>query len=115
MAEKMPGTTDVETPNLEPASSQEETQEETPKKQSNIFTIICAGAALISDGYQNHLMTMVNVVFDRAYGHDKYTSVVKSRVSNALLIGQIFGYGRSSSIIFDRQPLKTPRVFESFR
>jgi len=32
------------------------------QSMSDIFTIICAGAALISDGYQNSLMTMTNVL-----------------------------------------------------
>lgn len=29
---------------------------------SDLFTILCAGCALISDGYANSLMTMINVV-----------------------------------------------------
>jgi len=62
------------------------------KKQSlsDIFTIICAGAALISDGYQNSLMTMVNVILKTEYKAE-YTSVVSTRVSNALLVGEIIG------------------------
>lgn len=32
---------------------------------SDFFTIFCAGFALISDGYQNNLMTMSNVVFKK--------------------------------------------------
>jgi hypothetical protein len=31
---------------------------EEKQKSSNLFTIICSGFALISDGYQNNLMTM---------------------------------------------------------
>ncbi|KDQ10576.1 hypothetical protein BOTBODRAFT_490216 [Botryobasidium botryosum FD-172 SS1] len=57
---------------------------------SAYFTILCAGFALISDGYQNNLMTMTNVVFQRLYPHD-YTSSVSTRVSNALLVGAIIG------------------------
>ncbi|KZV93275.1 MFS Git1p-related glycerophosphoinositol permease [Exidia glandulosa HHB12029] len=57
---------------------------------SSYFTIICAGFALISDGYQNNLMTMTNVVFQRLYPND-YTSTVSTRVSNALLVGAIIG------------------------
>ena len=30
------------------------------QSMSDLFTIFCAGAALISDGYQNSLMTMVS-------------------------------------------------------
>ncbi|CAK7225838.1 Plasma membrane permease, mediates uptake of glycerophosphoinositol and glycerophosphocholine [Sporothrix curviconia] len=62
------------------------------KKQSlsDLFTIICAGAALISDGYQNNLMTMTNVVFKKEYA-SVYTSAVSTQVSNALLVGEILG------------------------
>jgi MFS family permease len=57
---------------------------------SDIFTIICAGFALISDGYQNNLMTMTNVVF-RAEYPKQYTSYYSTAVSNALLVGEIIG------------------------
>ncbi|KAL9488248.1 hypothetical protein ACSS6W_000525 [Trichoderma asperelloides] len=57
---------------------------------SAIFTIIAAGAALISDGYQNNLMTMSNVLFKKEYPA-QYTSVVSTRVSNSLLVGAIIG------------------------
>ncbi|KAL3960637.1 hypothetical protein ACCO45_005754 [Purpureocillium lilacinum] len=62
------------------------------KKQSlsDIFTIFCAGFALISDGYQNNLMTMTNVLFKKAFSAE-YTSTVSTRVSNALLVGEIIG------------------------
>lgn len=57
---------------------------------SSYFTIACAGFALISDGYQNNLMTMTNVVFQRLYPTE-YTSTVSTRVSNSLLVGAIIG------------------------
>ncbi|KAK5996117.1 Glycerophosphoinositol permease 1 [Cladobotryum mycophilum] len=57
---------------------------------SDIFTIIAAGFALISDGYQNNLMTMSNVLFKKEYPHE-YTATVSTRVSNALLVGAILG------------------------
>lgn len=62
------------------------------KKQSfsDIFTILCAGVALISDGYQNSLMNMTNVVLAQEY-KAQYTSTVSTRVSNALLVGEILG------------------------
>lgn len=63
-----------------------------PKKRtwSDIFTVICCGFALISDGYQNNLMTMINLVYTNEYP-DEYNSTMKTRVSNSLLIGQIIG------------------------
>lgn len=60
------------------------------KSLSDIFTIICCGVALISDGYQNNLMTMINSLFAKKYP-DVYTSAVKTRVSNSLLVGEILG------------------------
>ena len=62
------------------------------KRQSlpDLFSIICAGAALISDGYQNSLMTMTNVVLKAEY-KKQYTSRWSTQVSNALLVGEILG------------------------
>ncbi|OBT89443.1 hypothetical protein VE02_02025 [Pseudogymnoascus sp. 03VT05] len=60
------------------------------QRMSDLFTIICSGFALISDGYQNNLMTMANVLLRKKYPVD-FTSAVSTRVSNALLIGEIFG------------------------
>lgn len=34
----------------------------TRQRISDLFTILCAGCALISDGYANSLMTLINVV-----------------------------------------------------
>ncbi|WPG99555.1 Hypothetical protein R9X50_00237200 [Acrodontium crateriforme] len=66
-------------------------KEVSSKKQSlsDLFTIFCAGAALISDGYQNSLMTMVNVVLKKEY--KQYTSQYSTQVSNALIVGEIIG------------------------
>ena len=55
---------------------------------SNIFTIIAAGAALVSDGYFNNLMTMSNVVLKKIYPVD-YTPYVSTQVSNALVRGEL--------------------------
>ncbi|KZT30475.1 MFS general substrate transporter [Neolentinus lepideus HHB14362 ss-1] len=54
------------------------------------FTIAAAGFGLISDGYQNNLMTMSNVVFKKLYPKE-YTPTVSTRVSNGLLVGEIIG------------------------
>jgi uncharacterized membrane protein YciS (DUF1049 family) len=75
-----------------PADPAAPSKEVSSKKQSlsDLFTIFCAGAALISDGYQNSLMTMTNVVL-RAEYKKQYTSYYSTQVSNALLVGEIFG------------------------
>jgi MFS family permease len=51
---------------------------------------IASGVALISDGYFNNTMTMINVILAKQYPA-QYTAAVKTRVSNALLVGEIFG------------------------
>ena len=60
------------------------------QRLSDLFTIFCCGAALVSDGYQNNLMTMTNVVLKKEYAK-QYTSAVSTQVSNALLVGEILG------------------------
>ena len=60
------------------------------QKISDLWTILCAGCALISDGYANSLMTLINVVLKAQYP-TIYTSSVSTRISNALLIGEILG------------------------
>lgn len=64
-----------------------------PKKKTfiHIITIIASGFALISDGYQNNAMSMLNKVFPLAYGTKEYSSAVSTRVSNASLVGTIIG------------------------
>ncbi|CDO78229.1 hypothetical protein BN946_scf184726.g4 [Trametes cinnabarina] len=57
---------------------------------SAYMTIAAAAFGLISDGYQNNLMTMSNVVFKKLYPKD-YTSDVSTRVSNSLLVGAVLG------------------------
>ncbi|KAI0411823.1 major facilitator superfamily domain-containing protein [Xylaria grammica] len=59
------------------------------QRMSDLFTIFCAGFALISDGYQNNLMTATNVVLTHLY--TEYTSYYSTQVSNALLVGEILG------------------------
>lgn len=57
---------------------------------SDLWTILCSGCALISDGYANSLMTLINVVLRVEYRRE-YTSDVSTRVSNALLVGEVLG------------------------
>ncbi|KAJ5960010.1 uncharacterized protein N7479_007160 [Penicillium vulpinum] len=76
---------------------------------SDLFTIFASGFALISDGYQNNLMTMTNVLLKKEYPKE-YTTTVSTRVSNALLVGEVIGQvvvgltcdylGRKIAIVF---------------
>ncbi|EGV65017.1 MFS general substrate transporter [Yamadazyma tenuis ATCC 10573] len=56
----------------------------------DIMSIVCAGFALISDGYQNNVLTMVNQVLTQEFPKE-YTADMKTNVSNAGLITTIFG------------------------
>lgn len=47
-------------------------------------------AANFSDGYQQHVASTVNIIFAHMLG-DEYTSDDKTRISNALIVGQVFG------------------------
>ncbi|SPO25471.1 related to GIT1 - Glycerophosphoinositol transporter also able to mediate low-affinity phosphate transport [Ustilago trichophora] len=62
-----------------------------PRSNNSILLILAAGCALLSDGYQNSLMTMTNVVFKTRYGSKIYNSAVSTRISNASLVGAIIG------------------------
>ena len=85
------GTEQLETPSnsTNPADPSREVSS-SRQRISDIFTIICAGFALISDGYQNNLMTMTNVVLRKEYPKE-YTAYYSTAVSNALLVGEIIG------------------------
>lgn len=74
-----------------PELKQEKTRVMTRKETTaSYMTIAAAGFGLISDGYQNNLMTMANVAFKSLYPVD-YTSAVSTRVSNSLLVGEVIG------------------------
>ncbi|GLA66473.1 plasma membrane permease, mediates uptake of glycerophosphoinositol and glycerophosphocholine [Aspergillus tubingensis] len=76
---------------------------------SDFLTILASGFALISDGYQNNLMTMTNVLLKAEYPKH-YVSAVSTRVSNALLVGEVIGQivigltcdymGRKAAMVF---------------
>ncbi|CUM57228.1 uncharacterized protein AC631_03883 [Debaryomyces fabryi] len=59
-------------------------------KIRDVLTVLCAGFALISDGYQNNVMTMLNVVFPVLHPI-AYDAKMKTAISNASLVGTIFG------------------------
>ncbi|KAK7694881.1 hypothetical protein QCA50_002069 [Cerrena zonata] len=76
---------------------------------SAYFTIAAAAFGLISDGYQNNLMTMSNVVFKKLYPKD-YTPEVSTRVSNSLLVGKWFFSDVVVGLICDRLGRKVALV-----
>lgn len=84
------GHVDSSIDNLEDPSAPSKEVSSIKQRMSDIFTIVCSGFALISDGYQNNLMTMTNVLLKKEYPAE-YTSAVSTQVSNALLVGEIIG------------------------
>ena len=58
---------------------------------SAIFTVIFSGIALFSDGYNAAVVGYLNLLFAEIYAPDVFNSTVKTRLSNAFLIGEIVG------------------------
>ncbi|GAA5868941.1 hypothetical protein JCM16303_000312 [Sporobolomyces ruberrimus] len=81
----------TETSFAEQAEVEAVVQQSRKEKLSGIFTIICSGFALISDGLQNNIMTLTNVLFAQLYGPKLYTAAYSTQVSNSLTVGTIFG------------------------
>ncbi|KAF4434115.1 metabolite transport GIT1 [Fusarium acutatum] len=74
-----------------------------------ITTVLTSGLALFSDGYNAQIIGYMNPVFAKLYP-DSFSSSIKTRLSNAFLIGEVlgmlfFGYaidrlGRRTGIVF---------------
>lgn len=54
------------------------------------LTVLFAGFALLSDGYQNGIVSFVDSLFSRIYPKE-YTTEISTRIANAALVGQIIG------------------------
>lgn len=59
-------------------------------KMSSMAMVLVAGAALFSDGYNAQVVGQMNPVLSALYPAD-YTKRVKTGMSNAFLIGEVFG------------------------
>lgn len=73
-------------------SSDEEQGVERPCKESYwkaLIAVFTAGCAFMSDGYQQGIMTPINLVLKRAY--PEYTSKYSTMVSNSNLVANIIG------------------------
>jgi MFS family permease len=57
---------------------------------SSILTVLVGGLALFSDGYNAQVIGYMNPVFEVIYPKS-FTASFKTRMSNAYLIGEIFG------------------------
>lgn len=59
-------------------------------KASSVMMVLVGGLALFSDGYNAQIVGYMNTVLAELYPKE-YTKDVKTRVSNAFLIGEVFG------------------------
>jgi MFS family permease len=59
-------------------------------KTSSILMVLVSGLALLSDGYNAQIIGYMNPLFKELYP-DAFTPIIKTRLSNAYLIGEIFG------------------------
>jgi MFS family permease len=59
-------------------------------KTSSIIMVLVSGLALFSDGYNAQIIGYMNPLFKELYP-DAFTPEIKTRLSNAYLIGEIFG------------------------
>ncbi|KAJ5365780.1 Major facilitator superfamily domain general substrate transporter [Penicillium concentricum] len=75
--------------------------------QSNI-TIISCYIANFSDGFQNTLANPTNVIFKQVLGADGFSSDMKTRMSNSVIVGAILGvvvFGYTSDMFSRRAGL----------
>ncbi|KAG9314452.1 major facilitator superfamily domain-containing protein [Chiua virens] len=96
------GSGDISVDEAHESNVRETAHELDGKKESTSisYTILAAGFGLVSDGYQESLMTMTNVIFAILYPNE-YTSIVSTQVSTALLVGAVIGQ-ISVGLICDR-------------
>lgn len=59
-------------------------------KARSIMMVLVGGLALFSDGYNAQIVGYMNNVLSQLYPKE-YTKTIKTRVSNAFLIGEVFG------------------------
>ncbi|KAJ3344755.1 Plasma membrane permease, mediates uptake of glycerophosphoinositol and glycerophosphocholine, partial [Entophlyctis luteolus] len=76
------------------------------QRTTNWFTVIFAGIALLSDGYQNNVFNLISVIFGKIYSSTDYTAAITSQVQNWYLVGTIIGQ-LGLGLIIDRLGRKT--------
>ncbi|GJJ73360.1 hypothetical protein EMPS_05718 [Entomortierella parvispora] len=70
--------------------SEDDVKEREKARLSPFFTLLFSGFALMSDGYQVGVLSLVNVCLGNIYG-DKYTSAMSTRLGNAMFVGIVLG------------------------
>ncbi|GJJ71234.1 hypothetical protein EMPS_03584 [Entomortierella parvispora] len=88
------------------------TAKKTKSRVAAVFTVIFSGFALLSDGYQVGVLSLVNVCFTNLYG-EQFTSAISTRISNSLFVGCIIGQ-ISFGFICDRVGRKVGLMMTTF-
>ncbi|KAG0050300.1 Plasma membrane permease, mediates uptake of glycerophosphoinositol and glycerophosphocholine [Gryganskiella cystojenkinii] len=94
------------------AISSPQEAKKTKSRVAAVFTVIFSGFALLSDGYQVGVLSLVNVCFTNLYG-DQFTDVIATRISNSLFVGCIVGQ-ISFGFICDRVGRKVGLMLTTF-
>ncbi|KIX09544.1 uncharacterized protein Z518_00624 [Rhinocladiella mackenziei CBS 650.93] len=81
-------------------------------KVSSVVTALVAGLALFSDGYNAQVIGYMEPLFADLY-QDGMSSTIKTRLSNAYLIGEIFGM-LFFGVVIDKIGRRTGIVFATF-
>ncbi|OAP61446.1 hypothetical protein AYL99_03649 [Fonsecaea erecta] len=81
-------------------------------KVSSVITVLVAGLALFSDGYNAQIIGYMEPLFTDLY-KDGMSSIIKTRLSNAYLIGEIFGM-LFFGFLIDKIGRRTGIVFATF-
>ncbi|KAJ3065292.1 Plasma membrane permease, mediates uptake of glycerophosphoinositol and glycerophosphocholine [Podochytrium sp. JEL0797] len=78
----------------------------TVQRTTNIFTVVFAGIALLSDGYQNNIFNLINTVFSKTYTSAEYPAQMSANIQNFYLVAMILGQ-ISVGLVVDRLGRKT--------
>ena len=81
-------------------------------KVSSVITVIVAGLALFSDGYNAQIIGYMEPLFSDLYKKG-ISDTIKTRLSNAYLIGEIFGM-LFFGFVIDKIGRRTGIVFATF-
>ena len=75
---------------MHPDDKQEQIVPPPVSKATSIMTVLVGGVALFSDGYNAQIVGYMNPLLAQLYPKD-YNGIMKTRMSNAFLIGEVFG------------------------
>ncbi|KAI8615477.1 MFS Git1p-related glycerophosphoinositol permease [Chytriomyces sp. MP71] len=87
-------------------SSEPQQTANTVQRSANVFTVVFAGIALLSDGYQNNIFNLINTIYSKVYSSSEYPAQMSSNIQNFYLVGAIVGQ-IGLGLVIDRLGRKT--------